>query len=58
MMFLIRNLSNFKTLANNISYFYWTENEDSREEQKNYERWTENYQDKWESIYYEIKAEK
>ena len=44
-MFLIRNLSNSKTLANNISYSYWTENEDDREEQKNYERWTKSHQD-------------
>ena len=58
MMFLIRNLSNFKILANNISYSYWTENEDDREEQKNCERWTESHQDKWESIYYEAEAEK
>ena len=58
MMFLIRNLSNSKTLVNNISYSYWTENKDDREEQKNYKRWIKSYQNKWESMCHEVEAEK
>ena len=33
-IFLIKNINKFKTLINNISFFYWTRNRVCREEQK------------------------
>ena len=32
--FFNKNINNFKTLTNNISFFYWTRNKVCREEQK------------------------
>ena len=37
MIFLIRNINNFKTLINNINSFYWTRNRVCKKEQKNAE---------------------